>query len=95
MTAYFYCCPISLDVGSVVRPGDWARILRTYNRQIFSGTWFVLAGELVYEIVSGASCFRRSQVGFIVYFSAPVRSVFWTSTLPPGGRVISVTSWNS
>jgi hypothetical protein len=29
MTAYFYCSPISLDVGSVVRPDNWTRILRT------------------------------------------------------------------
>ena len=51
MTAYFHCSPEPLAVGSVVRPGDWARILRTYNHQMFSDTWFVLAGELVYEIV--------------------------------------------
>jgi Protein of unknown function (DUF2441) len=51
MTAYFYCCSTPLDVGSVVRPGDWARILRAYNHQIFSDTWIALVGELVYEIV--------------------------------------------
>ena len=51
MTAYFYCSPEPLDVGSVVDPGDWRRILRTYNHQIFSEAWTVLVGELVYEIV--------------------------------------------
>ena len=51
MTAYFYCSPEPLDVGSVVDPGEWRRILRTYNHQIFSDAWTVLVGELVYEIV--------------------------------------------
>ena len=55
MTAYFYCCPQRLDVGSFVDPGEWGRILRTYDHQTFSNTWIILVRELVYEHV------RREQ----------------------------------
>ena len=51
MTAYFYCCPEPLDMGSFVDPGEWGRILRTYNHQMFSDAWIVLVGDVVYEIV--------------------------------------------
>ena len=53
--AYFYCCPQRLDVGSFVDPGEWGRILRTYDHQTFSNTWIILVRELVYEHV------RREQ----------------------------------
>ena len=52
MTAYFYCSPVALDVGSFVNPGDW---LSTYNHRTFSNTWIVLVRELVFELV------RREQ----------------------------------
>ena len=55
MTAYFYCCPQRLDVGSFVDPGEGGRILRTYDHQTFSNTWIILVRELVYEHV------RRDQ----------------------------------
>jgi Protein of unknown function (DUF2441) len=55
MTAYFYCSPRPLDVGSFVDPGEWGRILRTSDHQAFSNTWVILVRELVYEVV------RREQ----------------------------------
>jgi hypothetical protein len=51
MTAYFYCCPMQLDVGSVVHPGNWEQILRTYSHRKFSNTWLTLVSELVHEHV--------------------------------------------
>ena len=51
MTTYFYCCPMPLDVGSVVYPSDWEHILRNYSHQTFSCTWPVLVSELVHELV--------------------------------------------
>jgi len=42
MTAYFYCCPELLDVGSFVDPGEWGRIMRTCNHPTFSNTWIIL-----------------------------------------------------
>ncbi len=36
-----------LDAGSVVHPGNWDRILRTYSHQTFSNTWLSLVSELV------------------------------------------------
>jgi Protein of unknown function (DUF2441) len=55
MTAYFYCCPQRLDVGSFVDPGEWGRVLRTYDHLTFSSTWIILLREIVYELV------RREQ----------------------------------
>ena len=51
MTAYFYCCPMPLDVSSVVHPANWERILRTYSPRTFSDTWLTLVSELVREHV--------------------------------------------
>ena len=39
-----------LEVGSVIRPGNWGRILRTYTPQSFPNHW-LLTRELTYELV--------------------------------------------
>jgi hypothetical protein len=47
---YFYCCSLPLEAGSVIRPGNWGRILRTYTPQSSRDAW-LLARELVWELV--------------------------------------------
>jgi hypothetical protein len=47
---YFYCCSLPLEVGSVVRPGNWGRIIRTYTPQSSPNPW-LLTRELIYEMV--------------------------------------------
>ncbi len=47
---YFYCYSLPLEVGSVIRPGNWGRILRTYSPQSHPNNW-LLARELAYELV--------------------------------------------
>ena len=47
---YFYCYSLPLDVGSVIRPGNWGRILRTYTPQTSPNHW-ALTRELAYELV--------------------------------------------
>jgi uncharacterized protein DUF2441 len=47
---YFYCYSLPLDVGSVIRPGNWGRILRTYTPQSSPNAW-ILTRELVWEVV--------------------------------------------
>jgi hypothetical protein len=47
---YFYCYSLPLDVGSVIRPGNWGRILRTYTPQTSPNAWLLIR-ELVYELV--------------------------------------------
>src|SRR6266508_3095158 len=47
---YFYCYSLPLEVGSVIRPGNWGRILRTYTPQSSPNAW-LLVRELAYELV--------------------------------------------
>jgi hypothetical protein len=47
---YFYCYSLPLEVGSVIRPGNWGRILRTYTPQSSPNAW-ILTRELAYELV--------------------------------------------
>lgn len=47
---YFYCYSLPLEVGSVIRPGNWGRILRTYTPQSSPNPW-PLTRELTYELV--------------------------------------------
>jgi hypothetical protein len=49
MSSYFYCYSLPLGVGSVIDPGNWGRILRTYSQQ--SGNAWTLVRELVYELI--------------------------------------------
>jgi len=47
---YFYCYSLPLEAGSVIRPGNWGRILRTYTPQSSPNPW-ILTRELAYELV--------------------------------------------
>jgi hypothetical protein len=47
---YFYCYSLPLEVGSVIRPGNWGRILHTYTPLSSPNAW-VLVRELAYELV--------------------------------------------
>lgn len=47
---YFYCYSLPLEVGSVIRPGNWGRILRTYTPQSSPNPW-LLTREVAYELV--------------------------------------------
>lgn len=47
---YFYCYSLPLEVGSVIRPGNWGRILRAYTPQSSPNPW-LLTRELAYELV--------------------------------------------
>ena len=47
---YFYCCSLPLQVGSIILPGNWGRIIRTYTPQSCQHPW-LLTRELVYELV--------------------------------------------
>ena len=47
---YFYCYSLPLEVGSIIRPGNWGRILRTYTPQSSTNHW-LLTRELAYELV--------------------------------------------
>jgi len=50
MQSYFYCNSLTLGVGSIIRPGNWGRILRTYAPQSSPNPW-LLTRELAYELV--------------------------------------------
>jgi hypothetical protein len=47
---YFYCYSLPLEVGSVIRPGNWGRILNAYTPQTSPNAWN-LVRELAFEIV--------------------------------------------
>lgn len=57
MPNYFYCYSLPLGAGSIINPGNWGRILRTYTQQTNPQAW-VLIRELVYESV------RREHFSF-------------------------------
>ncbi|HET7832317.1 MAG TPA: DUF2441 domain-containing protein [Gallionella sp.] len=46
---YFYCYSLPLEVGSIIRPGNWGRILRTYTPQSPQNPW-LLTRELAFEL---------------------------------------------
>lgn len=50
MTSYYYCCSLPLEVGAIIRPGNWGRILRKYSPQISPSPW-LLTRELIWESV--------------------------------------------
>ena len=94
MTAYFYCCPQRLDVGSFVDPGEWGRILRTYDHQTFSDTWIILVRELVYEHVRREQFpTRPSRLDCLLLCMSGM--IFRSSTQPRGAASIIVMRWNS
>jgi hypothetical protein len=46
---YFYCYSLPLEAGSVIRPGNWGRILEAYTPQSSPNAW-LLVRELAYEL---------------------------------------------
>jgi len=47
---YFYCYSLPLEVGSMVKPGNWGRILKTYKVGSPVNPW-LLVRELIFEQV--------------------------------------------
>lgn len=47
---YFYCCSLPLAAGSIVNPGNWGRIIRTYTPQTSPNAWLFIR-ELIFEEV--------------------------------------------
>lgn len=47
---YFYSTSLPSEPGSIVKPGNWGRMLRLYTRQTSPDSWW-LARELIYEQV--------------------------------------------
>lgn len=49
LNKYYFCCSLTLEVGSVVNPGNWGRMMMNYT-PASSSPW-VLVRELAYEKV--------------------------------------------
>ncbi|CAH6852417.1 conserved hypothetical protein [Vibrio chagasii] len=49
MSKYYFCCSLPLEIGSVVNPGNWGRMMMNYTPAT-SNPW-VLVRELAYEEV--------------------------------------------
>lgn len=47
---YYYCCSLPLEPGSIIKPGNWGRIIKTYTPQTSPNSW-LLARELIFEQV--------------------------------------------
>lgn len=47
---YYFCCSLPLEVRSVIKPGNWWRIICTYTPQTHPNSW-LLAQELTIELV--------------------------------------------
>lgn len=50
MRSYYFACSYPLVAGSIVRNGNWGRIVRKYNTGGFGNTW-ILVREEVFERV--------------------------------------------
>ena len=48
--SYFYCCSLPLMAGSVIKPGNWGRIIKTYSPQSSPNVWLFIR-ELIFEQV--------------------------------------------
>ncbi len=46
MDELYHCCPIPLEIGSVIKPGNWGRVLHLYNSKQVN---FVLMREYMLE----------------------------------------------
>lgn len=46
---YYYCCPLQLEPGSIVKPGNWGRMMKNYT-PASSNSW-IFVRELAYEEV--------------------------------------------
>lgn len=47
MSSYFFACSYPLEPGSIVKPGNWGRMIKTYTPQ--SGWPWILIREMAYE----------------------------------------------
>ena len=54
MTTYFFACSYPLEAGSIVRAGNWGRIVRMYRTNGFGNAW-ILFREEVFE------CIRKTE----------------------------------
>ncbi|PCJ70284.1 MAG: hypothetical protein COA62_06680 [Rhodobiaceae bacterium] len=50
MTLY-HCAPIPLEAGSVIKPGNWGRLINTYEHQQFGNNSGIAFRELAFEHV--------------------------------------------
>ena len=50
MATYFHSAPLLLDVGSVIQPGNWGRILNAYRRPNNGSPWLI-AREMAFETI--------------------------------------------
>ncbi|NAW88782.1 DUF2441 domain-containing protein [Photobacterium halotolerans] len=53
MNTYYFSCSYPLEVGSVVNPGNWGRMIKMYDHR-FGNPW-VLLRETLFESVRGKS----------------------------------------
>lgn len=47
MSSYFFACSYPLEPGSIVKPGNWGRMIKSYTPQ--SGAPWILIREMAYE----------------------------------------------
>lgn len=47
MASYFFACSYPLEPGSIVRPGNWGRMIKSYTPQ--AGNPWILVREMAYE----------------------------------------------
>jgi len=47
---YYYCCSYPLETGSIIKPGNWVRILKNYKVGVQNNPW-PLVRELIFEQV--------------------------------------------
>ena len=45
---YYYCYSLPLGPGSIIRPGNWGRIIKTYTPKTSPNSW-LFARELIFE----------------------------------------------
>jgi|GEM_PF-757722 len=48
---YYWLCSYRLEVGSIVKPGNWGRIIKMYTPQNNNHHAFIAAREYVFELV--------------------------------------------
>ena len=49
LNRFYFCCSYPLDAGSIVKPGNWSRILKKYTPQ--NGNPWILVREMIFEKV--------------------------------------------
>lgn len=54
MTNYFHSAPLLLEPGSIIKPGNWGRILNCYRQGNNLANAWMLARELAFEAVRTA-----------------------------------------